>query len=67
MKITIDDWISLLIGIAVVAGAYYYLTNATAEREVKMFNICMEDNVDEIKGDAERASYCFGVMGKSDD
>ncbi|MDB3947965.1 hypothetical protein N9386_01925 [Gammaproteobacteria bacterium] len=35
MKITIDNWISLLIGIAVVAGAYYYLTNATAEREQK--------------------------------
>ena len=63
MKITIDNWISLLIGIAVVAGAYYYLTNATAEREVKMFNICMEDNAEEIKEDAKREAYCFELIG----
>ena len=63
MKITTDDWISLLIVIAFVAGAYYYLTNATSEREAKMFRICMEDNAEEIKEDAERASYCFDVVG----
>ena len=63
MKITTDDWISLLIVIAFVAGAYYYLSNATAKREVKMFNICMEDNAEEIKEDAKREAYCFELIG----
>jgi hypothetical protein len=41
-----NDWWSLFIGIAVVVGAYYYLTNATAEREKEMalFQKCIEEN-----------------------
>ena len=52
MKVSTDQWISLLIGISIVAGAYYYLTNATAKREAKLFRICMEDNAEQIKEDA---------------
>ena len=63
MKITIDDWISLLIGIAVVASAYYYLTNATAKREAKLLQMCMEDMAEEIKEDVKREAYCLDAMG----
>ncbi|MDA9021432.1 hypothetical protein N9H97_04080 [Gammaproteobacteria bacterium] len=58
-----NDWWSLFIFIAVVVGGYLYLSNATSEREAEIFKICMETSVDEIKDEAERVAYCFGVMG----
>ena len=46
MKITTDDWISLLIGIAVVVGCYLYLSDYDNKREQEMalFSQCVEDN-----------------------
>lgn len=63
MKITTDNWIELLIGIAVVAGVYWYLSNATSEREAKLLQMCMEDWAEEIKEDVKREAYCFDAMG----
>ena len=63
MKVTTDNWIELLIGIAIVVGAYYYLTNATAKREAKLLQMCMEDMAEEIKEDVKREAYCFDAMG----
>ena len=57
-----NDWWSLFIGIAVVVGAYYYLTNATAEREAKVYQACIEMNDYDFSDAAELVAFCDELL-----
>ena len=62
MKPTVDDWISLLIGIAVVVGAYWWWTNSNAEVEAAVYEACIEMGADDYSDADELLAHCDELM-----
>ena len=62
MKPTVDDWISLLIGIAVVVGAYWWWTNSNAEVEAAVYEAYIEMGADDYSDADELLAHCDELM-----